>query len=386
MAEQKKIAKGSGGRKKPEPKVKKKSVASEKKTVTKSKPVAKTPKSPVKKGKGTKAAQGIEKKKTAGAVKKTAAKPAAAVDKKIPAKKTKAVKPVKAVSPKSPAAGRKGKTALVTGATAGIGKEAAIELARQGYHLILPVRDQARGSSIAEEIKGLVPGSVIELFQCDLSSLQSIVSFASHVQKKKRVIDLLLNNAGTWNLSREISQEGIEATWAVNVLAPVLLTHLFLPSLRNAPQGRVVNVASALHTGSIDFDDIEKSTGYTGKGVYAQSKLALILLTRYLAAKLGCCGVTVNSVHPGFVATELGRDNMVMNLFFQLFGKSASKGARTLLYASLSTDLDNITGAYLANEKVAEPLPNAQKDEWGKQLYKLVMKYYKKNQLPVKSI
>jgi retinol dehydrogenase 12 len=200
----------------------------------------------------------------------------------------------------------KDKVCLVTGSTSGIGKETVIGLAKEGARLVLPVRNIEKGESLRKEILSMTANSHIELMSCDLASFDSVRSFAKAFLDKYDRLDLLINNAGTWETKRKKSVDGIELTFAVNHLAPFLLTHLLTDRLISSAPSRVINVSSEAHRyGKMRFDDLERNNKWSLFGPYAQSKLANILFTKELARKLNGAGVTVNCLHPGVVSTHL---------------------------------------------------------------------------------
>jgi NAD(P)-dependent dehydrogenase (short-subunit alcohol dehydrogenase family) len=244
----------------------------------------------------------------------------------------------------------KDKTVLITGATSGIGKATAISLASQGATIVLACRDLGKGKQAVADIADASGSSTLEALQCDLSSFSSIRAFCDEYRSKFTALHVLINNAGAWDFKRRESKDGIENIFAVNFLAPFLLTNLLLGLLKESSPSRIVNVSSGLHGGTINFDDPEGKKKFSSLVAYRQSKLALLLFTRLLAKKLEGSGVTVNAVHPGFVSTNLGRDaGFFARYFFTLLGKSPEKGAQTSIYVATSPDLEVTTGQYFAN-------------------------------------
>lgn len=240
------------------------------------------------------------------------------------------------------------KTILITGATSGIGKETAIQLAKTGATIVFNARNEERGTAALQDIIAASGNDAISFEVCDLASFASIRAFASTIAKKHQHLDVLINNAGVWEDSRAVSEDGIERTWAVNHLAPFLLTHLLLPLLKQGESARIVTVSSALHPrGKINFDNLELTSDYTAMQAYANSKLANILFTRELANRLSGTGITANCLHPGVISTSLARDaNIFMRMFFKLIGKKASKGAETSVHLAISPEVAEITGEY----------------------------------------
>ena len=200
----------------------------------------------------------------------------------------------------------KGRVCLITGANSGIGKATALELAGMGATLVIVARDKQKGENAMSEIRSDTGNNSIELLLADLSSLQSVRELAQQFQAKYYKLHVLINNAGLFNQRRHVTPDGYEATFAINYLAPFLLTNLLLDELRSSTPSRIVNVSSVGHyNGHINFDDINMEKNYGGWKAYQQSKLALVLFTRELAKKLQGTGVTVNSVHPGLISTPM---------------------------------------------------------------------------------
>jgi NAD(P)-dependent dehydrogenase (short-subunit alcohol dehydrogenase family) len=243
-----------------------------------------------------------------------------------------------------------GKTALVTGATGGIGKEIARGLAMAGARVFLGARNADKGVVVREEIVKDAPGAQVEVRVLDVSSQSSIRAFVERFDVDH--LDLLVNNAGAWFSDRKQSVDGYELTFATNVLGPHLLTKLLLPKLR----GRVVNIVSAMaanyDAGDLMFDKRQ----YDGFKVYAQSKQALRMLTWGLAARLDGKGVTVNAAAPGFVRTDFNQNAhgftaSMINLMVKMFGVTPAKGAETPLWVATGSDLDGVTGKYFDGKK-----------------------------------
>jgi len=248
---------------------------------------------------------------------------------------------------------------LMTGATSGIGKEAAIALAQQGATLLAVSRDRARGEAAVAEIRRRSGSGAVELFLADLSSQASVRELARAVLARHDRLHVLINNAGTLNLRRQTTVDGFEETFALNHLAPFLLTNLLLDRLLASAPARIVNVASAAHKyGRIDFDDLQGERGFKGLRAYADSKLANVLFTHELARRLeerGAAGMTANSVHPGGVDTNIWRDMTgllrLLILAMRPFLLSAARGAEPLIHVASSPQLDGVTGQYFHRMK-----------------------------------
>lgn len=245
------------------------------------------------------------------------------------------------------------KRILITGATSGIGLEAAKVLAGMDAEIIITAREEARGKEAVKAISEESGNPKVEYRLCDLSCMISIRHLCENELRDVKKLDILINNAGIWQPKRVASADGIEMTFAVNYLAPFFLTSLLQDKLQNSKSARIVNVASGLHSGEINFNDIEFKERYSGKAAYAQSKLALIMYSRLLAKKLEPHNITVNSLHPGFIATSLARDlGGFMRFLFAKFGKSAAFGAKNLVYAATASELDKYSGEFINQRKI----------------------------------
>lgn len=258
------------------------------------------------------------------------------------------------------------KLILITGATDGIGKQTALELARGGARLLLHGRSQSRLEATRDEVRDLVNGSVVEIVTADFSSLAEVRSMAEEVRARHGVIDVLINNAGLFMNQREISRDGYELTFAVNHLAPFLLTHLLLDALRAAPRARIVNVSSMGHLrGELDFDNLQAEKSFTPYGAYALSKLGNVLFTIELARRLRE-PITVNSLHPGVVSTKLLVDGVGMQ------GQdSLSQSAATSVFLATSSEVDEVSGRFFVRCREAEMHPAAARPEIASRFYEL---------------
>ncbi len=267
---------------------------------------------------------------------------------------------------------------LVTGGNAGIGAETALGLARQGAAVAITARDPAKGEAAAARIRDAVPGAAVDVVDLDLASFGSIRRCAAEVHRRFDRLDVLVNNAGVVLLRRTVTADGFEATFGVNHLGHFLLTGLLLDRLRASAPARVVVVASDAHRSArhgLDFGDLQSERSYRAFAVYGASKLANVYFARELARRLDGTGVTVNSLHPGFVGTRLARDGdggLVGDVAMALlrpFALSPAKGARTSIYAASSPDLDGVTGQYLARGRVSAPAPIALDDRAARRLW-----------------
>ena len=270
------------------------------------------------------------------------------------------------------------RVAIITGATSGIGKETAIALAGKGFRLVLPVRDQEKGEALKRELAAM-PGKAVpvELFPCRLDSLDSVRAFAGAFREKYDRLDLLVNNAGIWEMHRRESVDGIEMNFAVNHLAPFLMTNLLLDMLREAPPARVINLSSMAHRFAfMCFSDLEGKKRWNAFFSYAQSKLANILFANRLARELNGDGVTVNSMHPGFVKTHLF-DQMpaLIRKPAGLIMVSPARGAETVVYLATSPEVQGISGAYFAGRKMTKPSSVARNAKHADKLWEISKEY-----------
>lgn len=241
---------------------------------------------------------------------------------------------------------------LITGATSGIGKETAKALSELGFRIVITSREMNRGRVVKSEIEKITKNEV-GLLHCDLSSQASVEACVEEFKSKYGKLDVLINNAGVWNTELKESPDGIEETFAVNVIAPYLMIINLLDLLKESSDPRILTVSSGLHFGEINFSDIEFRKKFSGFHAYRQSKLAVILLTRLLSKSLSNYGISINCMHPGLVNTKLGRHgNWLFDSMFRLFGKSAKKGADTLLYIVTDQEVKKISGEYFVNRKV----------------------------------
>jgi len=263
-----------------------------------------------------------------------------------------------------------GRTILVTGATSGIGLEVARALARRGALVAVGARDAARGQAVVDElVRG---GGRAVPFQADLSRLSSVREAAARFAAAHPALDVLVNNAGIAPRARTVTAEGHEVTWATNVLAPVLLARLLAPALRAAPRPRVVNVGSEAHrSGRLAWDDLELSSGYGAWRAYAQSKLALLLLTRELARREA--GIDVNVLHPGAIATNIWRGAPApIRGLLGLVLPGPKKGGAPVVRLAADPALAGLTGRYFDRFREREPSAAARDDAAAARLWELV--------------
>ena len=249
-----------------------------------------------------------------------------------------------------------GRTVLVTGGTAGIGKATALGLAAMGAHLAITGRDRGRAEDAAREIRA-AGGGQVDVFVADLSSQSEVRRLADEALQRLSRIDVLVNNAGGYWNTRHITADGLERTFALNYLAPFLLTSLLLGRLKQSAPARVVTVSSNMQAiGRIDFDDLQGERSYSGARAYNQSKLANVLFTYELASRLQAASVTANALHPGVVSTSFGAEDpsgvqRLFTPFMRPFMKTPAQGAATSVHLASAPDLEQMTGFYFANSK-----------------------------------
>lgn len=249
----------------------------------------------------------------------------------------------------------KGRTIFMTGATSGLGKVAAFKLANSGARLIVFARNTKKGNELKEYYRSNWPEGkgLIEVVEGNLNSFRSIEQACEIVIERYASLDMIIQNAGIFNFSYRESEDKIEETLQVNLLAPILITHLLSGLLARSKNPRLIFTASALHQGSIRFDDIEFKKKFSSFKSYRQSKLGIILMTRLFAEKFSNKNISVFCQHPGFVNTNLGDNSGPIGKFvFWSMGKSAEKGAENLLFLSNHEEDKLVSGEYYMNNKV----------------------------------
>jgi NAD(P)-dependent dehydrogenase (short-subunit alcohol dehydrogenase family) len=268
-----------------------------------------------------------------------------------------------------------GKTVVVTGGTGGLGWQTALALAAMDARLVLIGRDPARGEAALDYLRRQSAGAAVEAHYADLSGLDGVRGIAATLGEKLDRIDVLVNNAGAIFNRREVTEDGLERTFALNHMGYFLLTLLLWDKLLRSAPARIVNVASEAHRGArLDFADLQSSKRYGGWKAYRRSKLCNILFTRELARRLAGSGVTANCVHPGFCATGIGNNTSGwfrrgVRLAKRLFAIPPERGARTLIYAAAAPELADVNGAYFIDCRPATPSPEAQDDESARRLW-----------------
>lgn len=241
------------------------------------------------------------------------------------------------------------KNILITGATDGIGRQTAVELARKKHHVIIHGRNLDKCIDTVKYIEEKSGNSDVEYVVADFSKLQEIRDLAEYINAKYNRLDVLINNAGVYMNEKILTEDGFETTFAVNHLAPFLLTNRLFGILKNSQPARIINVSSIAHTrAKLDFENINAEKSFDSYGAYALSKLANVLFTNKLAEILEGTSITANSLHPGVITTKLLRKG------FNITGASLESGAATSVYLADSDEIENVSGKYFVNKEIAE--------------------------------
>jgi retinol dehydrogenase 14 len=249
-----------------------------------------------------------------------------------------------------------GRTVLITGGSGGIGRATALGLAAMGAHLAIVGRDRGRTEDAAREIRA-ASGGHVDVFVADLSAQSEVRRLAGEVLRRLSRVDVLVNNVGGYWNTRHVTADGLERTFALNHLAPFLLTNLLLGRLKESTPARVVTVSSNVQAlGRIDFDDLQAERSYSGARAYNQSKLANVLFTYELARKLQGTSVTANALHPGVVRTAFGAEDprriqRLLMPFMRPFIKAPAQGAATSVHLASAPGLEQVTGRFFAGGK-----------------------------------
>lgn len=254
---------------------------------------------------------------------------------------------------------------IVTGATNGIGRVTAHELAKTGATVVLVARSQERLDMVCNDIRTQIPHAQLDTICADLSAQADVLRVAETMRSRYPRVDVLINNAGAFYTERLMSVDGIEMTWALNHMAPFLLTNALLDVMRASAPARIITVSSMAHRAAqINFTDIEGAKRYSGWNAYAQSKLANILFTYELAYRLQQTDITVNCLHPGFVATGFAHNNKglvawINGALQRYFAVSPEKGAETSIFLATSPTVAQVTGQYFVDCKSVSSAPQS---------------------------
>ena len=251
-----------------------------------------------------------------------------------------------------------GRTVLVTGASAGIGLAATLALAAEGARVLMVCRNARRGEAARRKVRERSAQATAEVLLADVSQQGQLRALAEQLRRRREPLHVLINNAGVLERERRLGVDGIELTWATNVLAYFLLTELLLPLLRESAPARIVNVASQL-AGGLDLDDVQyERRPYSGDSAYAQSKQADRMLTWELARRLSGSGVTANAMHPGAVGTSLlakfsGLEGGEAGRWARSFGRTPERGADTIVWLATSPEVAALSGRFWIDRREA---------------------------------
>jgi len=269
----------------------------------------------------------------------------------------------------------KGRTVVITGASGGIGLEAAVAIARMGARVALVSRPGEKASRAFDEIRARSQSMDVYLHICDLSAMSEVRRLAADLRDQYSTLEVLINNAGTVSQTRRITADGFELTFAVNHLSHFVLTTLLLDRLIASAPARVIHVSSAAHRGgALDFDNLHyEHGGYSILTSYSRSKLANVLFSNELARRLNGSGVTSNSVHPGGVVTNIWNRTpwwvQPILVFARPFMLSPEEGAARVVMLATSSDVEGRTGGYYERNKLTETSPEGSDRQLAKKLW-----------------
>ena len=270
-----------------------------------------------------------------------------------------------------------GKTCLVTGGTAGIGKVTATALAGMGAEVIIAGRNEAKAEKVVNEIKSTSGNARVDYLLGDFSNLDQVRQIAENFQVRWDRLDVLVNNTGAFINRRQDTIYGVEKTFLVNYLAPFLLTNLLLPTVQASAPARIVNVTSeAEKYGQIDFNDLRYTHRYFGMKAYSRSKLANLLFSYELARRTAGSGVTVNAVHPGHIATDIWKTNFsvfgpLLKWVMSLFALTPEEGADTLIYLASSPDVVEMSGKFFVEREAVSSSHQSYDEVLAQQLWEV---------------
>jgi NAD(P)-dependent dehydrogenase (short-subunit alcohol dehydrogenase family) len=261
----------------------------------------------------------------------------------------------------------KDKTVVITGATSGIGEVAADRLAQKGARIVFVAREHERGQETLKHLRAIAGHDSHAVHYADLTRLSEMKRVAKAIADSEPQIDVLINNAGALFNTRQVTEDGLEKTFALNHMSYFVVTNLLLDRLKATPGARIVSTASDAHKGAkLNFNDLQSEKGFSGFGVYGRSKLMNILFTRELAKRLAGSGVTANCLHPGFVATRFGdASGGILSWGVRAaknFALTPEQGAQTIIYLASSPDVEGKSGGYYYKSALAVPTTEAQND------------------------
>jgi NAD(P)-dependent dehydrogenase (short-subunit alcohol dehydrogenase family) len=267
-----------------------------------------------------------------------------------------------------------GKVCVITGATSGIGRVAAMRLAQMGARLVLVARDPARTEATLARLRAIAPTAAHRVHHADLSRIAEMKRVAAEIAAAEPRIDLLVNNAGALFGARRLTKDGLERSFAVNHMAYFVLTHGLGERLLAAAPARVVNTTSTMHRVAwLDFDDLQYARLYNGVLAYARSKLCNVLFTRELARRWAGTGVTVNCFHPGFTRTRFGNQAGFFWAPLMFIGKAfaipPAWGAKTLIHLATAPEAADVTGGYFVRCRLTQPGRAAQDEDMARRLW-----------------
>lgn len=271
------------------------------------------------------------------------------------------------------------KVVVITGATSGIGEVAADRLAQKGARIVFVARDRERGEATRKHLRAIAGHTDHTVHYADLTKLADQKRVAKEIADSEPQIDVLVNNAGAMFTSREVTEDGLEKTFALNHMSYFVIANMLLDRLKATPHSRIVSTASDAHKGAkLNFDDLQSEHGFSGFGIYGKSKLCNILFTRELAKRLAGTGVTANCLHPGFVGTRFGHNaggfmGWAVKIA-QNFALTPEQGAETIIYLADSDDVEGKTGGYYYRKELATPTREAQNDADAKRLWDISAK------------
>ena len=261
------------------------------------------------------------------------------------------------------------KVCIITGATDGIGKQTALDLANIGYKLALVGRKKDKGEAVLDEIASATGNNSLKYFNTDLSIIKNLYDLVKNIEKEYTSVDILINNAGAYFSKYYETSEEIELTFSLNHLSYFQLTRLLMEILKKDKPGRVINVASSAHfSSSLNFNDIQMKNNYRGWTAYCNSKLMNILFTYEAHKRFKDTGVTFNSLHPGFVDTRFGDNNKglgknILSIGKKLIAINVKKGAMTNFYLATSPEVENVSGKYFDKSRSIRSSKTSYSDE-----------------------